>query len=441
MCAIEHLLFAFVLMITYILIVFTAFNHTPAWIRSQQYPGNRGDPMAGNVAPGVAILLLAGAMNASFTLPMKFTRKWAWENIWAAWSLWALLLLPALTAYLSVPRLNEVYAQAGMEKFALVAACGVSWGVAQVLFGLAIDSIGIALAFTIVMGLSAASGSLFPLLQLHENEVLAPAGIRVIEGVGLVLAGVFVCAIAGRKREAARSVPARSVLSTSSLSMPVGLACAVLSGLGASAMNFGLAFGGAMMKAAEATGASPAWRTNTVWFPLMAAGAIPNLLYCLFLLCKKKTLENFSRSGTRAYWGVAALMACLWFGSSLLYGAASEKLGELGPILGWPVFMSMIVIVASALGFITGEWKHAGKMPWRIQLVGVAILLIAVVVLSRAGQSRTTEDVSRSHTARVDATSHGEGRRPSTKRMGHNFLVVLQPDMRETPEEFLMMRR
>ena len=68
----------------------------------------------------------------------------------------------------------------------------------------------------------------------------------------------------------------------------------------------------------------------------------------------------------------------------LLDGAAGEKLGGLGPILGWPVFMSMVVLVASVLGPMTGEWKNTGKMLWRIQLVGVAILVIAVVVLSRA---------------------------------------------------------
>ncbi len=56
----------------------------------------------------------------------------------------------------------------------------------------------------------------------------------------------------------------------------------------------------------------------------------------------------------------------------LLDGAAGEKLGGLGPMLGWPVFMSMIVRVASVLGPMTGEWENTGKMPWRIQLVGVA---------------------------------------------------------------------
>ena len=35
-------------------------------------------------AIGILLLILAGAMNGSFTLPMKFTKKWAWENTWLA---------------------------------------------------------------------------------------------------------------------------------------------------------------------------------------------------------------------------------------------------------------------------------------------------------------------------------------------------------------------
>ncbi len=31
---------------------------------------------------GLGLLVLAGGMNGSFTLPMKFTQRWAWENTW-----------------------------------------------------------------------------------------------------------------------------------------------------------------------------------------------------------------------------------------------------------------------------------------------------------------------------------------------------------------------
>jgi L-rhamnose-H+ transport protein len=46
--------------------------------------------------------------------------------------------------------------------------------------------------------------------------------------------------------------------------------------------------------------------------------------------------------------------------------------------------MSLIVITASLLGVLTGEWKNTGKKPRGIQFAGVFILVVAVVVLSRA---------------------------------------------------------
>ena len=334
-----------------------------------------------DAATGISLLVIAGIMNAAFAIPMKFTRKWAWENTWAVWSVYALLIMPALAAFFTIPRLGDVYSDAGTRNVVLVAACGFAWGIAQVLFGLAVEAIGIALAFAIVLGLSAAIGSLIPLIQLHPDKVFAPAGLGVIAGVVLVVAGVAVCAVAGQKR-------AKAAESTHERKMPfsAGLACAVLSGLGAAAMNFGVAFGGALIRSAQASGAHPNWTINAVWFPLMVAGAIPNLVYCFYLMQKNRTSSNFSASGTTSYWGLAAIMAFFWFASTLMYGVASGKLGELGPVLGWPFFMSLIVIMASVFGFMTGEWKNAGKTPLRVQIAGVTILVVAVIVLSRAGQ-------------------------------------------------------
>jgi L-rhamnose-H+ transport protein len=94
---------------------------------------------------GLMLLVVAGVMNASFTLPMKFTKKWAWENTWTVWTLFALLILPPIIAYLTIPNLGVVYSKAGTEVIVLVAMCGLAWGVAQVLFGLAVNAIGIAL--------------------------------------------------------------------------------------------------------------------------------------------------------------------------------------------------------------------------------------------------------------------------------------------------------
>jgi len=334
-----------------------------------------------STSAGLMVLLVAGIMNASFTLPMKFTRKWAWENTWAVWSVFALLIFPPIVTLATVPNLSEVYAQAGTGIIAAVAAFGAGWGIAQVFFGLAVESIGIALAFSIILGIAAAVGSLIPLIQLHSDKAFTGPGLGVFAGVALVLVGVSVCAVAGRRREAALGVGPKGQ------SFGRGLTFAILSGLGAALTNFGMAYGGPLMKAAEATGTPLHWRPNAAWLPLMMAGSIANLAYCIYLMKKNRTTQRFGETGTGSYWFLAGLMAFFWFASTLLYGVSTVKLGELGAVIAWPLFMSLIVITASVLGIRTGEWKGSGTKPLRVMYAGIAVLIAAVVVLSMANRA------------------------------------------------------
>jgi|SRR5208282_3360087 L-rhamnose-H+ transport protein len=331
---------------------------------------------------GFLILLVAGVMNASFTLPMKFTRKWNWENTWLVWSFFALVIFPPLAAFATIPRLGQLYGEVAAGLVVTVAMFGAGWGIAQVLFGLAVDSIGIALTFSIVLGISAAVGCVIPLIRLHPEKLLTTGGLFTIAGVVLVIVGVAICAIAGRRREAAMA--ARE--GHPKVNMSRGLTFAVLCGFGAALVNFGLAFGGPLLEGARKHGAAELWAGNAVWFPLMLAGSIPNFGYCIYLLSKNKTADRYRRSGTASHWFLAAIMAFFWFASTALYGIATGKLGSWGTILGWPLFMSLIVITASILGIITGEWKGSGKQPMRIQVAGVVVLVLAVFVLATASR-------------------------------------------------------
>ena len=263
-----------------------------------------------------------------------------------------------------------------------MAAFGVGWGIAQVLFGLAVEAIGIGLTFSIVLGMSAAIGSMIPLIRLHPEKILSKGGMGLMLGVVLVILGVVICAIAGRRREAALGASVEQ----GKRSYSEGLMLAIGCGLGASMVNLGLVFGAPLLAAAQRFGADPVWAPNAAWLPVMWAGAIPNLVYCLYLLGKNKTSSRFAESGTAPYWFYAFVMAAFWFGSTSLYGIASGKLGSWGTILGWPLFMSLIVITASVLGILTGEWKNSGKQPLRIQLGAVAVLVLAVFVLSAASR-------------------------------------------------------
>jgi L-rhamnose-H+ transport protein len=336
-----------------------------------------------NSGSGILILGLAGVMNASFTLPMKFTRRWAWENTWFAWTIFALLFLPIIVTYATVPHLDTVYRSSAVSLILEVAGFGAGWGVAQVFFGLAVDAIGIALTFSIVLGTSAAVGTLIPLLRLHPERLSSAGGEGIFAGVGLIILGVSACAVAGRLRERALQLHSASAKNTTA-----GLVLAILCGFGASFVNFGLAFGAPLADSARLAGASQLNAPNPVWLLVMLAGAVPNLVYCLWLLKTKQSGHKFS-SGGLSYWMLALLMAILWFGSTLLYGVSTVILGKWGTVLGWPLFMSLIVITASLLGLMTSEWKNSGTTPRLIQWAGVGLLIVAVFVLAVTSRSLT----------------------------------------------------
>jgi L-rhamnose-H+ transport protein len=335
-----------------------------------------------NTAFGLIILIIAGAMNGSFTLPMKFTRSWAWENTWLAWTLFALFFMPPVVTFISLPNVREVYQQTGMGPVWVVAACGAGWGISQVFFGLAVDAIGIALAFSVILGLAAAVGGVVPLLRDHPDKIFSSGGLGVLGGLALVIIGVGICAIAGRKREKALGLGPQE----GKASVGMGLLYCVFSGFGSALVGIGFDKGKPLMDASIVHGGNQIWAPMVAWLPLMVAGGVPNLIYCLYLLRKNRTGHKFSLPSTGGYWILGFIMAFCWFGSTLMYGIARDLFGSWGTSLAWPMFMSLIVITASIHGIRTGEWKNAGKAPLRIQLGGLSVLILAVIVLQFAGQ-------------------------------------------------------
>jgi L-rhamnose-H+ transport protein len=317
-------------------------------------------------------------MNGSFALPMKRMPRWQWENIWLVWAVMALLIMPLIFACLSVPHYWAGLAEVPGFSLLVVVAYGAAWGVAQVLFGLSVSAIGVALTFSLVLGISAALGALVPFLRTHSDMLWTPIGAFLFAGLGILAAGMVLCARAGILRERATgsalgSIPIRK-----------GLLLAILSGILASAMNVGFSYATALSAMAGRHGASPARTSAAIWFPLLAGGSIPNVLYTAYLLRKNKTATLYATRELGVYLFLVACMATLWFGSTILYGIASIRLGSLGAVLGWPIFMSIVVVVASLIGWIAGEWRGSGTRPLRLQLAGLALLVAAVFLFSKA---------------------------------------------------------
>jgi L-rhamnose-H+ transport protein len=341
-----------------------------------------------NVPLAVGLALLAGILNGSFATPMKYAKYWKWENIWSVWAVVGMLLFPWFMVYVTVPHMVAFYQQVGAQQLLLLVGFGVGFGLAQIFFGLGIAALGIALNFAIAIGLSTALGSLVPLVALHSKVIPTTKGLVIILGVALMLVGIVFCAVAGRHKEKAMQSSAQEQQEGTAkrMSFKVGLIICILAGVGSPLINFGLAFGEPLKALAAQVGVSPRSQANVIWAPLVTASLVPYLIYCAYLWKKNKTAHLFFRPQTAIYWVFGAMMGVLWFGSTVIYGAATAQLASLGPILGWPLFMSSIIITSNVWGFVTGEWKTAGQKALAAMLAGVLFLIFGFVTLAASGR-------------------------------------------------------
>jgi hypothetical protein len=105
-------------------------------------------------------------------------------------------------------------------------------------------------------------------------------------------------------------------------------------------------------------------------------------------------LGQLTLAGIWYYWPVSASMGFLWFGSIILYSISTVKLGALGPVIGWPLFLGAIVIASTVLGVATGEWANTGKTPIKIMILGVSCLVLAIAILGYASNIDMTTSES-----------------------------------------------
>jgi L-rhamnose-H+ transport protein len=334
---------------------------------------------------GLLLVVSAGALNGTYALPLKGTRRWAWENTWLVYSAVGMVAAGWAVAWCTVPNLAAVYADAGTTVIAMVFLFGMLWGVANFLFGLGIDMLGISLAFPLTIGLSLALGSLLTLTAKDPAALLSAGGVATVAGVVVIVAGVVLCAIAGVERDrqqvgapdTAPSVPDRRPRRR----LVLGLTVAIASGLFDPMLNFAFQFGGRIESAAAAQGAHPLACSDALWVWPLLGSFVVNAAYCSFLLTRNRTWRRYWEPETASHWALGPLMGIIWMGSITLYGRGASLMGSYGKSVGWAVFYCAIILFSGLWGIVCGEWRSARRRPMGIMLAGLAVLAVAFVVL------------------------------------------------------------
>jgi L-rhamnose-H+ transport protein len=328
---------------------------------------------------GLLVILLAGAIGSATLLPMKFVTRWRWENTWLVYATFAYAIAPLIVAWWSIPRLGEVYRDAGAATVAPVVLLGFGWGLSVVMLGLAVAAVGLSVSTGIIMGSSIALGSLIPLMWLGKGRLLSGEGLAVLASDAVLLVGVALCARAGYLRDRVKSeTEARPASGAISGARGIGLCFAA--GILTTLLNLALAQGGAVTAKAVEYGATVQNANNAVWGLAVSAGAIPSVVFCLVLLGRNASWSEFFSAVTPRNVAICVGMATFFITATVGYGMGAAAMGSLGPVVGWPVYISSLIIGNNFWGWVTGEWNNSQPSTFATMVAGIALQVVGISV-------------------------------------------------------------
>jgi len=195
-------------------------------------------------------ILLAGLLNGSFAVPLKTARVWKFDHIWAVHSLLAMVFIPWATVFAVVSNWQQSFQTNDGGAWLGLIGWGVLFGIASLLYGVAVDLLGIALGFAIQLGLSIVLGALLPLVWSRSLSVSTTRDRLFLSGLAVMLAGIVVCAQAGGARSAGLKPGATG---STGARFRKGLIIAIVGGVLAPTLNFGIRYGTSLLSRAEAS--------------------------------------------------------------------------------------------------------------------------------------------------------------------------------------------
>jgi L-rhamnose-H+ transport protein len=333
---------------------------------------------------GVLLAILSGAMNGSFTLPMRFLGQWEWENVWSLFIVVACLLMPTVIVSMTAPGSWTILAHAPTAAVWIAVLTGFAWGFGAVLFGQSVSAIGISLANTLVLAISSALGSLLPMLLLRPESLFGLAGKNILGSITVELAGIGLCGWAGRQREReAGTGSERGDMVGRARPVRVAILMALGSGVLSAVFNIGFSLAQPIAEYGRAAGLSQFASANIIWLIMLSSGAVANLGFCAYLFRRNNSFQKFFQPGRIRLFGLSATMALLWGGSIFVYGASVPRLGSLGASIGWPLSLAVGLLLANAIGLALGEWRGVSSRARAWMYAGIFVLVVAVILLSR----------------------------------------------------------
>ncbi len=337
---------------------------------------------------GVVLQSLGGLAAASFYIPFKKVRNWAWESYWLVNGFFAWVITPWLVAFLTVPDLTEILRAAPPKSVLLCYLFGLLWGVGGVTFGLSMRYLGMSLGYALALGFCAAFGTIIPpVFEGRSVELITrPSGLTTLAGVVVCLAGIAVCGWAGMVKERELSDEKKKE-TIKEFNFAKGVWVAIFAGVMSACMAFGIAAGKPIADVAADVaverGASPLWQNSIVFVCILAGGFTTNFIWCVFLNVKNLTSRDYVKAGDASLvsnYVFSALAGVTWYLQFMFYGMGKTKMGKYG-FSSWSIHMAFTIVFSNIWGLIFREWKGSSRRTHRIIFFGILVLILSTFVV------------------------------------------------------------
>lgn len=337
-----------------------------------------------NPFSGVALIALGGFAAASFYIPLKNVRNWAWESSWLVNGLFAWIIAPWVVAQLSVPDLWSVLKGAPSSSLFWSYVFGLLWGVGGLTFGLTMRYLGMSLGYSLALGYTAAFGTIIPPIYFRTftDMLRHTSGLVTLGGVLVCLAGIAVVGRAGMAKERQFSEEQKKA-SVREFHFRKGFFIALLSGVMSACFAFGIAAGRPIAARAVEAGTAPLWQNGPVFVMIMAGGFTTNLAWCLFLFRKNRSARDYiNRTGSplAANYLLSALAGVTWYVQFMFYGMGATRMGKYD-FSSWSILMAFIIVFSNLWGLAFREWKGSRRRVYFLIAAGIAILILSTMII------------------------------------------------------------
>ena len=339
-----------------------------------------------NALSAIGMIAIGSLGAASFYVPFKKVKDWAWESYWIVQGVAAWLLAPWLFALFTVPdgNLLTIIAEAPVSSKWLSVFFGVLWGVGGLTFGLSIRYLGIAMGQSIALGFCAAFGTLIPPIVAGENLFSSTVGILMIVGVSVCIAGIALIGYAGALKIKGLSEEERKE-AIKEFALKKGLIIAFLAGLMSAAFSYGFEVGKPIDAVALNYGVNSLYQSNPTLIFILTGGFITNFVYCIYLNIKNKTYTDYTKvSGATFFNNVffTFLAGFLWFLQFHFYGMGKSQLPTTIAPFAWSILMALNISFGNIWGLALGEWKGVSNKTMTILIVGIIVLILSTFVVN-----------------------------------------------------------